>query len=93
MLFRSGVVEPSTLLACFQRYMSEGGHEVSRAQFEANLHEKRSAPLFRADLDRFLRPGLTWDCDVAMDVVLERLIAHLPGVAWKGATPADPVRR
>jgi len=81
-----GVVDPATLLACFQRYMIEGGHEVSRAQFEQNLHEKRSAPLFRADLERFLRPGLTWDCDVAMDVVLERLVAHLPGAAWKGKT-------
>ncbi|MDX2055824.1 MAG: nucleotidyl transferase AbiEii/AbiGii toxin family protein [Polyangiaceae bacterium] len=81
-----GVVDPPTLLASFQRYMTEGGHEVSRAQFEANLHEKRSAPVFRADLDRFLRPGLTWDCDTAMDVVLERIVAHLPGAAWKGAT-------
>ena len=81
-----GVVDPPTLLACFQRYMTEGGHEVSRAQFEQNLHEKRSAPLFRADLERFLRPGLTWDCDVAMDVVLERLVAHLPGAASKGKT-------
>ncbi len=80
-----GVVEPKTLLACFQRYMTDGGHAVSRAEFESNLHEKRSAPLFRADLARFLRPGLSWDCDTAMDTVLERLVAHLPGAAWKGA--------
>lgn len=55
-----------------------------RAQFEANLHEKRTAPLFRSDIDALLRPGLGWDLDVAMDAVLEKLVAHLPGEPWKG---------
>jgi hypothetical protein len=42
-----GVVDPPRLPACFERYMTEGGHRVTRAQFEGNLHEKRGAPLFR----------------------------------------------
>jgi len=79
-----GAVEPSTLLACFQRYMTGDGQAVSRAQFEANLHEKRSAPVFRADIEPLLRPGLTWDFNGAMDTVLERLVAQLPGAPWKG---------
>jgi len=78
------VVEPSTLLACFHRYMTEDGQAVSRAQFEANLHEKRSAPVFRADIEPLLRPGLTRDFNGAMDTVLERLVAQLPGAPWKG---------
>ena len=78
-----GVVEPSTLLACFQRYMTEGGQAVSRAQFETNLHDKRSAPVFRADIEPLLRPGLTWDFDGAMDTVRERLVALMPGAPWK----------
>jgi hypothetical protein len=79
-----GIVDPPRLLACFDRYMTEAGQAVSRAQFEANLHEKRTAPLFRSDIDPLLRPGIGWDLDVAMDAVLEKLVAHLPGEPWKG---------
>ena len=85
------LVDPPTLIACFERYMKEDGLSVSRAQFEANLHEKRSAPLFKADIGPLLRPGLAWDFDVAMDAVLARLVARLPGDPWKGSvTKATP---
>jgi predicted nucleotidyltransferase component of viral defense system len=78
-----GVAEPSVLLACFGRYMAEGGHEMTRAQFEANLHGKRSHPSFRTDVEPLLRPDINWNLDAAMDTVLEKLIARLPGEAWK----------
>ena len=42
---------------CFARYMSEGGHAVSRAQFEANLHDKAGSPEFRGDTRPLLRSG------------------------------------
>jgi hypothetical protein len=35
--------DPAALLVCFQRCMLEGGHRVTRAQFEANLHGKRDS--------------------------------------------------
>jgi predicted nucleotidyltransferase component of viral defense system len=79
-----GLIDPSRLLACFDRYMTEGGQTVSRAQFEANLHEKRTASLFRSDIDPLLRPDTGWNLDVAMDAVLERIVAQLPGEPWKG---------
>lgn len=79
-----GIIDPARLLACFDRYMTEGGQSVSRAQFEANLHEKRTAPLFRADIGPLLRPGFGWDLDVATDAVLKKLIVLLPGDPWKG---------
>lgn len=78
------VVDPPRLIACFERYMMEGGHSVTRAQFEGNLHEKRGAALFRADIGPLLRPGIDWDLDAAMDTVLETIVAHLPGDPWKG---------
>jgi len=31
-----------------------------------------------------LRPGIPWDFDAAMQAVLERVVARLPGVPWKG---------
>ena len=80
-----GVTDPAALLVCFQRYMVEGGHRVTRAQFEANLHGKRADPSFRADIRPLLRSGVAWDFDLAMDSVLERVVAGLPGDGWKGS--------
>lgn len=80
----TGRVDPPTLIACFQRYMGEGGHGVTRAQFEQNLQGKRGLPDFREDIDPLLRSGESWDFEVGVDTVLERLIALLPGDPWKG---------
>ncbi len=80
----TGSVNPSGIITCFQRYMTEGGHAVTRAQYEENLHGKRKLHDFREDMDPLLRPGVSWDLDAAMDTVLERLVALLPGDPWKG---------
>ena len=79
-----GVIDPATLLTCFDRYMTEDKRRVTRAQFEANLAQKRKQPDFRDDVSPFLRPGLSWDFDTAMDVVLDSLVARMPGGPWKG---------
>ena len=81
-----GIVDADALLRCFERYMTEGGHSVTRAQFEANLHEKAGRRDFRGDIVPLLRPGLTWDFDVALERVLGTLIARLPGEPWKGGS-------
>ena len=80
-----GVTDSAALLVCFERYMAEGGHRVTRAQFEANLQGKRADPSFRSDIEPLLRPGIGWNFDLAMDAVLERLVAGLPGKSWKGS--------
>jgi len=80
---RGGLNIPK-LVACFERYMADGGHAVTRAQFEANLHEKASRADFRGDMDALLRAGVTWNFDAALQVVLSELIAKLPGEPWKG---------
>lgn len=77
-------VDPVVLLKCFDRYMTEGGHNVTRAQFEANLHEKSERKDFRSDMDPLLRHGLSWDFDEALEVVLTEIITKLPGDPWKG---------
>lgn len=80
----TGRADPPALLACFKRYMAEEGRAVTRAQFEENLAGKRARPDFRDDVQPLLRPGFAWDIDVAMDTVLETLVALLPGDPWKG---------
>ncbi|MXV96161.1 MAG: nucleotidyl transferase AbiEii/AbiGii toxin family protein [Gemmatimonadetes bacterium] len=80
----TGRVDVPRVVACFPRYMKEGGNSATRAQFEENLEGKRRLPDFREDMRPLLRPGFPWDVDVAMDTVLERIIALLPGDPWKG---------
>lgn len=84
-----GVVDPGALLRCFVRCMTEGGHAVTRAQFEANLHEKATDGDFRADIEPLLRPGIRWDFDAALAVVRGRLIEALPGDPWRGPGPGN----
>jgi len=79
-----GRIDPATLLTCFDRYMTENGSTVTRAQFEANLALKRKHPDFRDDVGPLLSPGFSWDLDAAMDAVLEMIVARLPGDPWKG---------
>jgi predicted nucleotidyltransferase component of viral defense system len=80
-----GRINPATTIICFDRYMREEGRTVTRAQFEANLAQKRMQPDFRDDVGPLLRPGFHWDFEAAMDAVLESLVASLPGDPWKGA--------
>lgn len=74
---------PEAIMACFNRYMEEGGHSVTRALFEANLFEKATRQDFRQDMKPLIRPGLTWDFDQALDTILEVLASRLPGEPWK----------
>ncbi len=79
-----GIVDEGALVRCFNRYLREGGHTVSRAQLEANLVEKALAREFRGDIAPLLRPGVRWDFDEALAVVRDRVVARLPGEAWRG---------
>ncbi|HEY5961744.1 MAG TPA: nucleotidyl transferase AbiEii/AbiGii toxin family protein [Polyangiaceae bacterium] len=84
MALDQGIVNATVLLHCFNRYMTEGGHSVTRALFEENLHHKSNDAAFRGDIAPLVRPGVAWDFDHALRVVSERIIALLPGEPWKG---------
>jgi predicted nucleotidyltransferase component of viral defense system len=79
-----GVVDTGAVILCFERYMREGGYSVTRAQFEANLHEKATDGDFRTDIEPLLRPGIRWDFDAALAAVRRQVIEALPGEPWKG---------
>ena len=80
-----GHLDIAKLLQCFDRYMTEGGHAATRAQFEANLQGKAKSRAFRGDILPLLRPGVKWDFDQALRSVMEEVIEKLPGVRWKGS--------
>lgn len=53
----SGGVDPGRVVAAFRRYMEEGGHQVSRAQFERNLAAKVDDKRFLSDMPPLLAAG------------------------------------
>jgi predicted nucleotidyltransferase component of viral defense system len=85
-----GIVDTQTMLRCFNRYMREGGHVVSRAQFEENLYDKSKDEAFRGDMTPLIRTGVPWEFDVAIREVSERVIALLSGEPWKGRLARIP---
>jgi predicted nucleotidyltransferase component of viral defense system len=71
------------IIKCFEQYMSFSGNLVSRAQFEENLSMKISDPTFRADITPLLRPGISWNPDLALALVKEKIITKLKGEPWR----------
>lgn len=61
---------------------------MTRAMFEANLHEKFGRRDFRRDMGPLIRHDLSWDFDHAMRTVLDELVAKLPGEPWQGDASA-----
>jgi predicted nucleotidyltransferase component of viral defense system len=76
-------VDPARIVEAFTAYMKEEGKRVTRALFERNLAEKQRSAQFSADIAPLLASGYTWDKNLAAETVLTRLIALLPGAAWK----------
>jgi predicted nucleotidyltransferase component of viral defense system len=87
-LVRFPGLDTGKVVRCFQRYMKSGGDRVSRAEFEANLAEKLSDPVFHADVGPLLAlhsgTQLQFDVARAAERVQESLVARLPGEPWKG---------
>jgi predicted nucleotidyltransferase component of viral defense system len=82
---RRSRIDPARIVECFQRYMEHGGLRVSRAEFEANLHEKLAHEDFGRDVVPLLAPGVEWDRASAAGFVLNELVSRLPGEPWKGS--------
>jgi predicted nucleotidyltransferase component of viral defense system len=80
---RSAEVEPKRVVEAFSRYMAAEENRVTRAVFERNLAQKRHDPVFAGDITSLLAPGHEWDLEPAMEAVLGRMVALLPGDPWK----------
>jgi predicted nucleotidyltransferase component of viral defense system len=79
-----GNVDPTRIVAAFSHYMDHGGHRVSRAEFERNMHFKMRDSRFTADLGPLLSHGFEWDSADAAARVQSHLIERLPGEPWQG---------
>ncbi len=81
---KQDAVDTRALLRCFTRYTTEGGHAVTRAQFEANLHNKSEDLGFRDDIIPLLRPGIGWSFEEGLRLVGGQIVQALPRDPWKG---------
>lgn len=64
--------------------MKHGGHGITRALFEQNMHQKLTDPQFTADISPLLANGYSWDMGKAAEAVSATLIQRLAGDPWKG---------
>ena len=80
---RSAEVEPKRVVEPFSRYMAAEENRVPRAVFERSLAQKRHDPVFAGDSTPLLAPGHEWELESAMEAVLGRMVALLPGDPWK----------
>jgi predicted nucleotidyltransferase component of viral defense system len=78
--------DPSRIVTTFSKYMEHGGHNITRAMFEQNMHLKLSDPQFTADISPLLATGHSWEINSAADLVSAELIERLSGEPWKGAS-------
>jgi predicted nucleotidyltransferase component of viral defense system len=78
-----GHTDPANIVAAFTRYMAEGDHHVTRAQFEENLMTKVEDNRFVSDLPPLLATGQEWNAAEDAALVMETLCPLLPGAPWK----------
>ncbi|MGE0006739.1 MAG: nucleotidyl transferase AbiEii/AbiGii toxin family protein [Parvibaculaceae bacterium] len=78
-------IDSDRIIDAFTTYMDHGGHGVTRALFEQNMHRKLSDPLFTAGIGPLLAPGYSWNLETAAEAVNAALIRRLPGDPWKDA--------
>ncbi len=77
-------IDPLRIVDAFAAYMKHGGHNITRALFEQNMHDKLTDPQFTADIGPLLTAGHSWDMGTAAEAVGSALIQRLPGEPWKG---------
>jgi len=87
-LVRFPDLDAGKVVRCFQHYMEMIGARVSRAEFEANLADKLSDPVFHADVVPLLvlnaNAELKFDVALAAESIHNSFLSRLPGVPWKG---------
>ena len=70
------------IIDCFLHYLSKEDLQVSRAEFERNMHQKLKDKIFLEDIIALLPPNRDYNHETSYSHVHERLICLLPGEPW-----------
>lgn len=77
-------IDINQILYCFDRHVEFMDLKISRAEFEANLLNKKDMPQFRDDMQTLLPLKSAFNFDHDFELVMEKIISKLPGGPWKG---------
>lgn len=83
-IIESQLINIDSVLQCFNFYLDQEGIRVSRAEFERNLSLKKNLVAFKQDIAPLLPANQPHDFDNDFILVMDNIIAKLPGKAWKG---------
>lgn len=75
---QNGKADPARIVEAFGRYMTHGGHKVTREDFEKNFALKMKDDEFLADISPLLSDGYKWEPEPEAAVVKSRLLDLLP---------------
>lgn len=82
-------LDQDKLLACFQHYLDQKGHPITRANAEERMLKKLNKSLTE-DITPLLPAGVNFDEDAAIAAfgrVWGDLITQIPGESWKSSKP------
>ncbi len=82
MLQNFPALDRQKIVDCFLFYLDKENLQVSRAEFEKNMHHKLKDKIFLEDIVALLHPNRDYDHTTSFDFVHERLICLLPGESW-----------
>jgi predicted nucleotidyltransferase component of viral defense system len=80
-------LDPGRVVACFDHYLTQEGHAISRANAEERMLKKLNHSLTE-DIGPLLRAGVTFpeeDAIAAFNRVWGELILRIPGDPWKSS--------
>ncbi len=81
---KHGLINHANTVSIFNEYCKLTGSQISRANFEQNMHEKFSRSDFRNDILPLLSPGVNWDFEEGFRILHENFVRQLSGSPWKG---------
>lgn len=75
---------PNDIIEAFKQYNEMNSQNITRAQFERNLHYKELDETFCSDIVALLPINFQWDISSAFNTVQTNLVSKLDGAAWRG---------
>lgn len=79
------LINPKEVVGAFLQYTAFHGIAITRAQFEENLYSKSKENDFLSDIAPLIRHDITYDPNVALNLVNAELVSIIPGQPWQSA--------
>lgn len=71
------------IINCFLLYIRKEGVQISKAEFEKNMHQKLQDKIFLEDITALIQLNRIYDHEEAYSLVHKELIRLLPGDSWR----------